>query len=111
MVLGAEVAQALGYGLGEKIVLAHGVATISLVKHDDKPFTVVGILERTGTPIDRTLHISLAGMEALHIDWQNGMPARGAAQISADQVRVGKRLFTSVASADGTRRKRARKRS
>ncbi|MBG0842815.1 ABC transporter permease [Ectopseudomonas toyotomiensis] len=88
VVLGAEVAQALGYGLGEKIVLAHGVATISLVKHDDKPFTVVGILERTGTPVDRTLHISLAGMEALHIDWQNGMPARGAAQISADQARA-----------------------
>ncbi len=87
VVLGAEVAQALGYGLGEKIVLAHGVATISLVKHDDKPFTVVGILERTGTPVDRTLHISLAGMEALHIDWQNGMPARGAAQVSAEQVR------------------------
>ena len=88
VVLGAEVAQALGYGLGENIVLAHGVATISLVKHDDKPFTVVGILERTGTPVDRTLHISLAGMEALHIDWQNGMPARGAAQISADQART-----------------------
>ncbi|MGE8500644.1 putative ABC transport system permease protein [Ectopseudomonas oleovorans] len=87
VVLGAEVAQALGYGLGEKIVLAHGVATISLVKHDDKPFTVVGILERTGTPVDRTLHISLAGMEALHIDWQNGMPARGAAQVSAEQAR------------------------
>ena len=88
VVLGAEVAQALGYGLGESIVLAHGVATISLVKHDDKPFTVVGILERTGTPVDRTLHISLAGMEALHIDWQNGMPARGAAQISAEQART-----------------------
>jgi putative ABC transport system permease protein len=88
VVLGAEVAQALGYGLGEKIVLAHGVATISLVKHDDKPFTVVGILERTGTPVDRTLHISLAGMEALHIDWHNGMPARGAAQVSADQARA-----------------------
>ena len=38
--------------------------------------------------MDRTLHISLAGMEALHIDWQNGMPARGAAQISADQART-----------------------
>ncbi|EJO93735.1 hypothetical protein A471_11318 [Ectopseudomonas mendocina DLHK] len=88
VVLGAEVAQALGYGLGEEIVLAHGVATISLLKHDDKPFTVVGVLERTGTPVDRTLHISLAGIEALHIDWQNGMPARGAAQISAEQART-----------------------
>ena len=88
VVLGAEVAQALGYGLGEQIVLAHGVARISLLKHDDKPFTVVGILARTGTPVDRTLHISLAGMEALHIDWQNGMPARGAAQVSAEQARA-----------------------
>ena len=87
VVLGAEVAEALKYKLGEQIVLAHGVATVSLTQHDDKPFRVVGILARTGTPVDRTLHISLAGMEALHVDWQNGMPARGAAQISADQVR------------------------
>lgn len=87
LVLGAEVAQALTYSLGEQLVLAHGVATISLLKHDDKPFRVVGILQRTGTPVDRTLHISLAGMEALHIDWQSGMPARGAAQVSATQAR------------------------
>ncbi|HSX89518.1 MAG TPA: ABC transporter permease [Pseudomonas sp.] len=87
VVLGAEVAEALHYQLGEELVLAHGVATISLVKHDDKPFTVVGILERTGTPVDRTLHISLGGMEALHIDWQNGMPARGAGVVSAEQAR------------------------
>ncbi|MGE8500313.1 MAG: ABC transporter permease [Pseudomonas sp.] len=88
VVLGAEVAQALNYKLGDELVLAHGVATISLLKHDDKPFTVVGILGRTGTPVDRTLHISLAGMEALHVDWQNGMPARGAAKVSADQARA-----------------------
>ncbi|MFP5423494.1 MAG: ABC transporter permease [Gammaproteobacteria bacterium] len=88
VVLGAEVAQALDYQLDQELVLAHGVATISLVKHDDKPFKVVGILKRTGTPVDRTLHISLAGMEALHVDWQNGMPARGAAKVSAEQARA-----------------------
>jgi putative ABC transport system permease protein len=88
VVLGAEVAQALNYRLNQELVLAHGVATISLVKHDDKPFKVVGILARTGTPVDRTLHISLAGMEALHVDWQNGMPARGAAKVSAEQARA-----------------------
>lgn len=87
VVLGAEVAQALHYKLGDELVLAHGVATISLVKHDDKPFKVVGILKRTGTPVDRTLHISLAGMEAMHIDWHNGMPARGEQRISAEQAR------------------------
>jgi len=87
VVLGAEVADALNYKIGQQIVLAHGVSTVSLVKHDDKPFTVSGILARTGTPVDRTLHISLAGMEALHVDWQNGMPARGAARLSAEQAR------------------------
>lgn len=87
VVLGAEVAEALHYRLGEKIVLAHGVSTVSLVKHDDKPFTVVGILQRTGTPVDRTLHISLAGMEALHVDWRNGVPAMGAGRVSAEQAR------------------------
>ncbi|KPW18645.1 Permease, partial [Pseudomonas cannabina pv. alisalensis] len=76
VVLGSEVAKALHYTLGDKLVLAHGVAAISLVKHDDKPFTVVGILKPTGTPVDRTLHISLGGMEAIHIDWHNGAPAR-----------------------------------
>ncbi|WP_417777817.1 ABC transporter permease [Stutzerimonas xanthomarina] len=87
VVLGAEVAEALKYRLDDQLVLAHGVATVSLVKHDDKPFRVVGILKRTGTPVDRTLHINLAGMEALHIDWQNGMPTRGAARIDAEQAR------------------------
>ena len=87
VVLGAEVAEALKYQLGDRIVLAHGVAAVSLTQHDDKPFRVVGILARTGTPVDRTLHISLEGMEALHVDWQNGMPARGAAKVSAEQAR------------------------
>jgi putative ABC transport system permease protein len=87
VVLGAEVAQALHYKLGDQIVLAHGVSTVSLTQHDDKPFRVVGILARTGTPVDRTLHISLSGMEALHVDWQNGVPARGAGKVSAEQAR------------------------
>ncbi len=87
VVLGAEVARALGYRLGERIVLAHGTGRVSLTRHDDKPFRVSGILNATGTPVDRTLHISLAGMQALHIDWQQGMPARGKARIDPEQAR------------------------
>lgn len=87
VVLGAEVAESLDYRLGEEIVLAHGVSKVSLTRHDDKPFRVVGILARTGTPVDRTLHISLTGMQALHVDWQHGMPARGAARVDAEQAR------------------------
>ena len=87
VVLGAEVAAALHYTIGQELVLAHGVSEVSLTRHDDKPFRVSGILARTGTPVDRTLHISLPGMEALHVDWQNGIPARGAGRVSADSAR------------------------
>lgn len=78
-VLGAEVAEALGYRLGERIVLNHGMGAVSLAAHSDKPFTVVGILARTGTPVDRTVHISLEAMEAIHLDWQGGAPLPGLA--------------------------------
>ncbi|SDT88356.1 putative ABC transport system permease protein [Pseudomonas pohangensis] len=87
VVLGAEVASALHYKIGDQIVLAHGVSQVSLSKHDDKPFRVSGILARTGTPVDRTLHISLGGIEALHVDWKNGAPAQGGGRISAEQAR------------------------
>ncbi len=78
-VLGAEVAERLGYKLGERITLAHGMAESGLAEHADKPFTVVGILARTGTPVDRTLHIGLEAMEAIHLDWQGGAPIPGFA--------------------------------
>lgn len=85
-VLGATVAAELGYRLGEPIIIAHGAGEVSFAHHDDKPFRVVGILEPTGTPVDRTVHVSLAGIEAIHIDWQGGAPLPGLS-ISAEQAR------------------------
>lgn len=76
-VIGAEVAERLGYTLGERITLTHGSGGIEFAHHDDKPFTVVGILARTGTPVDRSVHISLEAMEAIHLDWQGGAPIPG----------------------------------
>lgn len=73
VVLGAEVAKKLGYQTGDDLVLAHGVAATSFSMHDDRPFKVVGILAPTGTPVDQTLHVSLKGIEAIHIDWQQGV--------------------------------------
>ena len=84
-VLGADVAAELGYEMGGQIVIAHGAGATSFVEHDDKPFTVVGILEKTGTPVDRTVHVSLAGIEAIHIDWQFGARIPGRT-ISAEQA-------------------------
>ncbi len=72
-VLGAEVAKKLGYQIGQQVVLAHGAGSTSFSNHDDKPFTVVGILMPTGTPVDQTVHVSLEGIEAIHIGWQNGV--------------------------------------
>ena len=73
VVLGAQVAKKLGYQLGDKLTLAHGIAATSFSNHDDLPFTVVGILAATGTPVDQTLHVSLQGIEAIHADWQQGI--------------------------------------
>lgn len=84
-VLGADVAQSLGYATGDSIVIAHGAGATSFVMHDDKPFTVVGVLRKTGTPVDRTVHVSLEGIEAIHIDWQGGARVPGA-QVSSEEV-------------------------
>ena len=77
VVLGAEVARRLGYGLGQRIVLSHGDGAMQANDHADKPFSVVGILAPTGTPVDRTVHISLQAMEAIHLDWAAGAPLPG----------------------------------
>ncbi len=82
-VIGSDVARELGYQLGQKIVIAHGVTKgQGILMHDDKPFTVVGVLKSTGTALDRSIYITLEGLEGLHIDWQNGaMPT--ASQVVA----------------------------
>ncbi len=71
-VIGADVAAQLGYKTGDKIVVAHGLGSVSFVQHDDKPFRVAGVLAKTGTPVDRTVHVSLPAIEAIHVDWQSG---------------------------------------
>ncbi|WP_432730569.1 ABC transporter permease [Variovorax sp. W6] len=85
-VVGAEVADKLGYHVGQKITLAHGSGELNVAEHADKPFTVVGVLARTGTPVDRTVHIGLAAMEAIHLEWVGGAPMPGV-HISPEQVR------------------------
>ena len=84
-VLGAEVAEKLNYGVGDPIIIAHGAGKVSFVEHDDKPFKVVGVLKKTGTPVDQTVHVFLEGVEAIHIDWKDGAPIPGHS-IAADDV-------------------------
>ncbi len=66
-VIGADVAKKLGYKVGDKIVIAHGTGAVSFTNHDQSPFTITGILAPTGTPVDKTVHVSLAGIEAMHL--------------------------------------------
>ncbi len=84
-VIGRDVADALDYQLGDEIIVAHGLVSAEFAEHDDKPFTVTGVLAKTGTPVDRTVHVSLEGIEAIHVDWQGG--TRSAFQLSAEQAR------------------------
>ncbi|WP_250656933.1 ABC transporter permease [Alkalimarinus coralli] len=73
-VVGAEVAKKLGYNLGDKIIIAHGAGSTSFTKHDQMPFTITGILAPTSTPVDKTVHVSLPAIEAIHVGWNNGAP-------------------------------------
>jgi putative ABC transport system permease protein len=77
VVLGAEAGKKLGYAPGHKLLLSHGSGGTRAAEHTDMPFAVSGILAATGTPVDRSLYISLAGMEAVHLNWRSGAPIPG----------------------------------
>ena len=83
-VIGADVATTLGYEVGDPIVVAHGLASFS--EHENQPFRISGILEKTGTPVDRTVVVSLEAIEAVHVDWQSGAQIPGQAT-PADVIR------------------------
>lgn len=86
VVLGAEVADRLNYKTGDRLTLSHGVSEVAFQNHENKPFTVVGILKRTATPIDRSLYVSLEAIEAIHMDWDDGAPPLPEHEISGAQL-------------------------
>ena len=86
-VIGSDVADALGYSVGTKVILSHGVGEASFTEHENKPFVVSGILAHTGTPVDRSVHISLEAIEAIHADWQDGGPPLPGKEMSASELR------------------------
>ena len=83
-VIGADVAATLGYSVGDPIVVSHGLASFS--DHKDQPFRVSGILKKTGTPVDRTVIVSLEAIEAIHVDWKSGAKIPGQST-PADVIR------------------------
>jgi putative ABC transport system permease protein len=74
-VIGYEVARELAYRVGQEIVLTHGLA--GFTQHEQDPFTVVGVLARTFTPIDRSIYVPLEGVEAMHEEPSAGVKPSG----------------------------------
>jgi putative ABC transport system permease protein len=71
-VIGSEVAKKLGYDIGTEMIIAHGISDVGFSRHENTPFKVVGILAPTGTPVDKTVHVSLEAIEAIHVGWESG---------------------------------------
>ncbi len=71
VVIGNDVAKKLNYSLGKKLIISHGISSQS--PHTEFPFKVTGILNKTGTPADKLIFVSLEALEAIHKNWKAGI--------------------------------------
>ncbi len=85
-VIGADVAHELGYKLGDTIIVAHGIGEIGGNEHDNMPFRIAGVLNKTGTPVDDTVHVTLKAIEAIHLGWKDGRQ-NTSRKFTADEAR------------------------
>lgn len=91
-VIGADVAKKLNYKIGQSVVIAHGIGNTSFTHHDNTPFIIKGILSPTGTPVDKTIHVSLNAIEAIHLS-----PAKQAKLLNnVDSVNTTPKSITAV---------------
>ena len=73
-VIGSQVAQKYDYKIGQKIVLSHGISAGPLLEqHEEHRFEIVGILSGSGTPIDRSVLVSLGSITAIHLEDESGV--------------------------------------
>ena len=87
-VIGSEVARELGYELGTEVVLSHGLGSAELGGgHENRPFRVAGVLKPTGTPVDRTVLVSLEAITAIHVGWESGAKNPLADTIPEEMIR------------------------
>ena len=84
VVVGSEVAEKLRYAIGSPVLVTHGMRDIGTSTHVSHPFAVVGVLKRTFTPIDRSVFITLAGVEAMHEGFEK--PAAAPDAHGDDQI-------------------------
>lgn len=65
-VIGAGIARSLDLSVGQSIVISHGSAKVSFSHHDHHPILITGILNATGTPVDKSVHVPLIAIEQMH---------------------------------------------
>lgn len=99
VVLGHQVAQDLDYQQGSKMFLTHGSGGQLGREHDDYLFEVSGILEPTGTPIDKGVFVSLEGYELIHLGWQSGRKLFGLDQVDVSNIPLAKLKPDTVTAA------------
>ena len=68
--IGSDVAEKLKYALNAPVTVTHGMMDIGTSNHETHPFHVVGIIARTFTPIDRSVYMTLDGVEGMHEEEQ-----------------------------------------
>jgi len=104
-VIGAQVAEKLGLGVGARIRPSHGIAGGGTAHADDREWEVVGVLRRSGTAVDRLVLIPLGSFFSIR-DHQGGIIAdTGERGVSATL------LFPKKGMAKGMLLARLRKRS
>jgi len=64
-VIGSEVARKRGLGIGDEFFTAHGLSEDGHV-HDDHPFKIVGILEKSGSIVDNLILCNLESVWDVH---------------------------------------------
>lgn len=64
-VIGSEVARKRGLGIGDEFFTAHGLSEDGHV-HDDHPFKIVGILEKSGSVVDNLILCNLESVWDVH---------------------------------------------
>ncbi|WP_221796067.1 ABC transporter permease [Oceanobacter mangrovi] len=96
VVLGSAVAKQLHYQMGSQLVLSHGQGKTSFTQHSDHPFTVVGILQPTGTPVDQTLFINLDAMDTIHGHPHSAGGCTHPTEISAALLGLKNRVYTFI---------------
>jgi len=87
VVIGYDVAQRLGYAVGTPVVVVHGLQDIGTSSHEAHPFKVVGVLARTFTPIDRSVYVTLEGIEAMHEEEEQQTAGAGTAEASEPEAK------------------------